>query len=192
MCSNDIIKQTIEKEIKMRKIYIVLTYTGTILSKIIKTYTKDEFSHVSLSLDKKLEYMYSFGRLNPYNPFIGGFVHEGIDIGTFKRFKRTKTNIYSMQINEGQYNKLIETIKEIEKQKKQYKFNSIGLFAIGFNLKVKRKYAFYCAEFVKYLLEQSGIETNLPEMIRPEDFKNLENIKLEYRGKLRKYNKSIN
>lgn len=53
------------------KIYIILTYTGTLLSKIIKFYTKDEFSHVSLALDIGLNKMYSFGRLNPYNPFIG-------------------------------------------------------------------------------------------------------------------------
>lgn len=39
----------------MKKIYIVLTDTGTVLSKIIKIYTKDEFAHVSISLDKGLK-----------------------------------------------------------------------------------------------------------------------------------------
>ena len=48
----------------MKKIYIILTHTGTMLSKIIKKYTKDEFSHVSIALDKELNRMYSFGRLN--------------------------------------------------------------------------------------------------------------------------------
>ena len=38
----------------MAKIYIILTHTGTVLSKIIKKYTKDEFSHVSISLDREL------------------------------------------------------------------------------------------------------------------------------------------
>ena len=53
----------------MKKVYIILTYSGTFLSKIIKYYTRDEFSHVSISLDSDLKKMYSFGRLNPYNPF---------------------------------------------------------------------------------------------------------------------------
>ena len=44
----------------MKKIYIVLTHTGTILSKIIKYWTKDEFSHVSIALDEDLKEMYSF------------------------------------------------------------------------------------------------------------------------------------
>ena len=39
----------------MEKIYIVLTHTGTLLSRLIKAWTKDEFSHVSISLDEKLD-----------------------------------------------------------------------------------------------------------------------------------------
>ena len=48
----------------MKKIYLVLAHTGTTLATIIKYYTKDEFSHVSIALDDELEEMYSFGRLN--------------------------------------------------------------------------------------------------------------------------------
>ena len=40
---------------KNTKIYIILTYTGTILSKIIKIFTRDEFAHVSISLDVNLK-----------------------------------------------------------------------------------------------------------------------------------------
>ena len=57
------------------KIYFILSYTGTILSRLVRIFTKDEFCHVSLSLDKNLTKMYSFGRINPYIAFIGGFVH---------------------------------------------------------------------------------------------------------------------
>ena len=64
----------------LRKIYIVLTYTGTILSRIVKFYTGKEYSHVSIALDENLEEMYSFGRLHPYVAFIGGFVHERINV----------------------------------------------------------------------------------------------------------------
>ena len=171
----------------MSKIYIVLTYTGTILSKIIKTYTKDEFAHVSIALDEELEELYSFGRLNPYNPFWGGFIHEGINKGTFKRFKKTKAAIYSLEIDEEQYKEIQETIENVRKSEKPYKFNSIGLFAVAFKMKIYKKHSFYCAEFVKYVLENSGIKTNLPKIVRPENFKELEGLNLEYKGKLRKY-----
>lgn len=169
------------------KIYIVLTYTGTILAKIIKYYTHCEFSHVSISLDEKLKRMYSFGRLNPYNPFYGGFIHESIRRGTFKRFKKTTAIIYSLEVSEQQYNDIINTISVIKQNRRKYKFNIIGLFAVALHLKIKRNMSFYCAEFVKYLLENSKIETRLPNIIKPEDFRKIPNLKPIYVGKLNQY-----
>lgn len=175
----------------MKKIYIILTHTGTILSQIIKYYTKDEFSHVSIALDADLEKMYSFGRLNPYNPFWGSFVHEYINKGTFKRFKNTRSEVYSIFITDEQYEKAKRTIEYFNNNKQKYKFNIIGLACVSINKKIIRKNTFYCAEFVKHILKVAGItEVNqLPEIIRPENFKQLKGITLEYEGLLRKYKK---
>ena len=89
----------------MKKIYIVMTQTGTILSRLVKLRTGCEYGHVSIALDENLDKMYSFGRLNPYNPFWGGFVHERINSGTFKRFSKTRARIYSLEIDDEQYEK---------------------------------------------------------------------------------------
>ena len=174
----------------MKKIYIVITHTGTTLSKIIKSYTKDEFSHVSIALDNELQEMYSFGRLHPYNPFWGGFVHEYIDKGTYKRFYKTKAKVYSYEVTEEQYEKLKNNIKQIEINKEDYKFNIIGLFAVGFHKKIGKEKSFYCAEFVKYVIEKANINMELPTIIKPEDFKNLEGSQEIYNGLLRKYNET--
>ena len=177
----------------MKKIYIILTYTGTILSKIIKCYTGDEFSHVSIALDPQLKKMYSFGRLNPYNPFWGGFVHERVNSGTFKRFSKTRARIYSLEVEDEQYEKLTNAIMYIKQLRRYYRFNILGLFAVGFNIKIRADKSFYCAEFVKYVLEQAKIETSLPELIRPDNFKQIENLKEEYDGllKLYEFNKKV-
>lgn len=172
---------------KDQEIYIVLTYTGTFLSRFIKIYTGDEFSHVSLSLDKNLNEMYSFGRLNPYNPFIGGFIHEKIDDGTFKRFPKTKAAIYALRVTPHQYNKIKQIIKVMKKERSNYKFNIIGLFAIGLNIKYQKANAFYCAEFVKYLIDEANININLPVLVKPNDFKKIEKLKLKYQGTLKNY-----
>ena len=177
----------------MKKIYIVLTHTGTTLSKIIKNYTKDEFSHVSIALDNKLQEMYSFGRLHPYNPFWGGFVHEGINFGTFKRFKKTLCRIYVLDVTEEQFDNVKGIIEYIKHSKQLHNFNVIGLFAVGFNMKISFENSFYCAEFVKYVIEKANIDmngNNLPEMIRPEDFKKLEDSSIIYDGLLRNYQSS--
>lgn len=173
----------------MKKIYVVLTYSGTWLSKVIKEFTKDEFSHVSISLDIGLEQMYSFGRLHPYNMFMAGFVQEKIQEGTFKRFYNTRTKVYELAVTEEQYNKVAENIELIKREKEKYKFNIVGLFAVGFHKKIGSKNSFYCAEFVKYVMEKAGIKTNLPEIVRPENFKQIEGLQEIYGGYLRNYQK---
>ena len=171
----------------MKKIYIILTHTGTALSKIIKGFTKDEFSHVSIALDIELKEMYSFGRLNPYNPFWAGFVHEYIDKGTFKRFYKTRAKVYSLEITNEQYKFINNNIDQIKNNKEDYKFNIIGLFAVGFHKKIKKQKSFYCAEFIKYVMEKADIKIDLPDIVKPEDFKNIKELQEIYGGLLRKY-----
>lgn len=171
----------------MKKIYIVLTHTGTMLSRIIKKYTKDEFSHCSIALDRELKEMYSFGRLNPYNAFWGGFVHEYIDKGTFKRFFRTVARVYSLEVTDEQYDAIKNKIYKIQEEKENYQFNVLGLFAAGFHKKIGKEHSFYCSEFVKYVIESAKVQTGLPDIVKPEDFKYIEGLQEVYSGLLRKY-----
>jgi len=171
----------------LKGIYIVLSHTGTFLSKIIKSFTKDEFSHVSISLDIDAKEMYSFGRLRAYNAFIAGFVHEYINKGTFRRFRNTRAKIYYLEVTNEEYCKVRNIIEKMKEDKEKYKFNILGLFAAGFHKKVKKRSSFYCAEFVKYVLDEAEIKTNLPDVVKPEDFKRLENLEEIYSGLLRQY-----
>ena len=73
------------------KIYIVLTDTGTLLSKAIGLYTRKDLNHASIAFDEELKEMYSFGRKQRHNPFVGGFVKENaapID----EHFRQSKGN----------------------------------------------------------------------------------------------------
>ncbi len=170
----------------MKKIYIVLTYTGTILSKVVKVYTRKEFSHVSIALDEDLKEMYSFGRLNAYNPFWAGFVQEAIDKGTFKRFKNTKALVYSLEVDEEQYDKIVKINRDIKNNRLDYNFNILGLIGVMVNHKIHRDKYFYCAEFVKYVLEQSNV-CSLPDLVKPEHFNDIDNLDIVYDGPLKKY-----
>ena len=172
----------------MCKIYIVLTYTGTILSRLVRFYTKEKYAHVSISLDEGLNEMYSFGRLNPYIPFIGGFVQESPDYGTFKRFSKTRTKIYSLEVDEEQYQDIKRIITDMSLNRENYRFNVLGMFAVPLHLRVKRENYFYCAEFVKYVLDNSNLVVDLPDLIKPNDFDHLVNGEEIYSGRLSEYN----
>ena len=70
---DDEIDRLMDGDIAMDKycLYIVLTSLNTVIARLIWIIKKDEFTHAAISLDKQLEYMYSFGRKYTYNPFIG-------------------------------------------------------------------------------------------------------------------------
>jgi hypothetical protein len=94
-------------------------------------------------------------------------------------------------VTDEQYEKAEKLIKYFENNKEKYKFNILGLACVSINKKIVRKNTFYCAEFVKHFLKMIGIAgiNDLPEIIRPENFKQLEGINLEYKGLLKKYKK---
>ena len=79
-------------------LYVVFSTTPFKIGKFIRFITGYNYNHVSVSLNKDLKKMYSVGRLNPYNTIIGGFVHESLDEGTFKRFYNATATIYEMDI----------------------------------------------------------------------------------------------
>ncbi|MCL1949461.1 MAG: hypothetical protein FWF59_06995 [Turicibacter sp.] len=57
-------------------VFVVLTRTSSVFSKLIGTYTRQPYDHASISFDAWLTEVYSFGRKKTGNPFVGGFVHE--------------------------------------------------------------------------------------------------------------------
>ena len=106
-----------------KSIYIVLSQTGTVFSRALKFFTHAEYNHASISLTPTLDKMYSFGRLNPYNPFIGGFVEEGKNIGTFKRFYKTQAMVLEFKVSPEKYNAIQYFIEYFKNNRKEFHYN---------------------------------------------------------------------
>ena len=56
-----------------KHIYILLTKTSSVFSRIIALFMGDKYTHSAISLDKNLDKMYSFGRKRINNPLLLGF-----------------------------------------------------------------------------------------------------------------------
>lgn len=172
----------------MKEIYIVLTQTGTMLANTIKFLKHTEYNHASISLDKELNSLYSFGRINPYMAFPASFVKEGIDIGTFKRFKNTKCKILKLNVEDEQYDLMTDKINYFADNKKKYKFNVPGLFYAAINVKKERPNSYYCSEFVKHTLDSGNVDTSMiPDVILPEHLLMIDGLEVVYEGLLREY-----
>lgn len=140
-----------------RQLYIVISQTGTLLSRILKQITGAEYNHASISLSRDLERMYSFGRRHPYNPFWGGFVIESPCTGTFKRFSETKVLVLSVSVTEEQHAELKEMLDVMWKRRRKYSYNYIGLCLAYFHVVWKQEGCYYCSEFVGELLTKVGL-----------------------------------
>lgn len=173
----------------MRDIYILLTDTGSVLTRVIKRFTNNPYNHVSIAFDEDLNKLYSFGRLQPNNPFFGGFVEESIYSGTFKRFEKTTCMILRLSIGNEEYDLLKHNLKTFTSNTDGYTYNLVGLIGAAFNVKVPRKSAYFCSEFEASLLYDSNLTLldKQPHCVRPYDFRSVDGVEIVYEGLLSDY-----
>ena len=87
----------------MKKLYIILSNTGSFPSKVIHFFTKDSYTHISLSLNAELTEMYTFGRKYLYSIYPGGYIKERIHQRMFKRFKKTRIIVFELAVDSVKY-----------------------------------------------------------------------------------------
>lgn len=138
-------------------LYIVLTRTNSTVSKLIGLFTKDEYTHAAISLDKDLNNMYSFARKYTFNPFIGRFKHEDLNEGLYKFSKNLPGAIIEIEVSKEQYEKAAKLVNDFIKNSNKYKYNYIGLIHNLLNKEVCYENRFLCSEFVYHILNQSDI-----------------------------------
>ena len=174
---------------KKHRIYILLTNSGSLLSKCIKKYTRKPYTHVSVAFDTNLEELYSFGRKIPRNPLYGGFVKEDVVNGTYARFPSTTCALYYLDVDQSQYRRLKREVLKFAIEEERYRYNLIGLIGVMVNIPVNRKYSYFCSQFVSEVLVNSGINLiNKPiGLTSPEDFRESLDANLIYEGQLRDY-----
>ncbi len=176
-------------EAPQQNIYIVLSQTGTILSRLLKLVTKKSYNHASISFDRDLYKMYSFGRRHAYNPFWGGFVEESPHWGTFKRFPKTEVLVLSLPVSSDKIENMHTMILDMLESKDSYSYNLRGLCLAAFNVYRKFEDCYYCSEFVKEVLCRSNVDgcEVLGEIVHPVSFLDIPQAEMIYRGRLCDY-----
>lgn len=171
-----------------KNLYIVVSQTGTIVSKIIQAVTRAKFCHVSVSLEENLATMYSFGRRYAYTPLFGGFIKETPQTGVFKRYPKTETVIFAFPLTGENYTKLHARLEEMDKNKKGWRYNYLGAILASVRKRYVKQGRYYCSEFIRELLLSHQLTDKiLPEVMLPKDFLSLFTENEVYRGRLRFY-----
>lgn len=168
------------------KIYIVVSQTGTLLSRILKLITGAEYNHVSLSLTKDLETMYSFGRKWAYNPFWGGMVKESPNHGTFKRFRKTEAVVLEVPVDDDLYKEMTDYLEKMYLEKENYHYNYLGLMLAAIKIHYHPTNHYYCSSFVKDVLVHFKLiaPNEMKKIVQPVHFMELFEEQKIYSGRL--------
>jgi hypothetical protein len=167
-------------------IYVVLTRTNTVISKLINLIKNDKYTHAAISLDKELNSMYGFGRKHSFNPFFGVFRKEELNKGVYKYHKNLPGAIIEIEVTKDQYENAKNLLNEFINNSDKYKYNYMGLIDGILNKEICYENKFICSEFVYHILKESNIADFKisRNLVRPQNFMNLES-KIIYEGNLK-------
>lgn len=138
-------------------IYVLLTDTDTIFTRIIKKYTSAPYNHASLALDKELNRLFSFGRRQANKPLSAGFVKEDIYAGTYRRYPNTQCALLRLNVTEEQYDLARYVVHNFQMKKDSYSYNLIGLLGIPLKINLTPKDSYFCSQFVAEVLRNLGL-----------------------------------
>lgn len=174
---------------KRDSIYVLLTDTGTLFTRLIKQFTNAPYNHASLALDIGLNQMYSFGRKQAKNPWTAGFVQEDVYEGTFRYFPNTRCVLLRLQVTRRQHDAVARFIRAVQQDRHAYRYNLLGLVGVLFKIRLHRKKAYFCSQFVAEALTSAGISlSGLPPMLAtPNDFLQHPSFEVIYEGSLYEY-----
>lgn len=172
-----------------QKIYVLLTDTGTMFTRLIKRFTAAPYNHASIVLDDLMTEVYSFGRKCPNNPWLGGFVEEDVYEGTFRHFPGTRCVLLSLNLSQRQYKEVKRIIRQYKAEEDSYRYNLIGLLGVLMRLDITRDRSYFCSQFVAETLRQSGVKLwdRSSSLVTPHDFMLHPAFEVMYEGMLYDY-----
>lgn len=152
-------------------IYIVLSDTGSVPSKVIALFTEKSHNHVSISFDRDLKTLISYNGGERVHP--PGLNAEMLEM--FAKKKDATIFIYKLAVSREQKEKMLNKIVEINQEGSAY--NLLGLVLH----KSYKPNMMYCSQFVYTLLKYVGAQyfEKSPATVRPTDL-----VELDYHRKL--------
>ena len=173
----------------MRKIYILISQTGTLFSRSIKWYTKQPYNHGAISTDKHFPVFWSFARRWPRLPFPGCFVKEEFNKGTYALFPDTDCIVLAFDAEDEKVEKVDAILDEHINSKKRYGYNYLTLISTVLLGKVveSKHHRRTCMEFVAYALSESDIHEfdKRIQLVHPMEVYNDFRENVVYKGKMR-------
>ena len=174
------------RETAMKTIYILLTRSGTLLSKLVYAATGASYTHASMAFDAELSCLYSSTRKNGYTMFPAGPSKEYLNKGVFRLRDDAPCALYTLEVSDEAYFRALHCAEEFMRHSEEYSFNTLGLILCGLHIRWQRRHHYFCSQFVSEVLQKSGaLELPKPStLMHPSDYAELPELRCLYRGTL--------
>ena len=170
----------------MKTIYILLTRSGTLLSKLVYAATGASYTHASMAFDAELSCLYSSTRKNGYTMFPAGPSKEYLNKGVFRLRDNAPCALYALEVSDEAYSHALCHAEDFMRHSEEYSFNTLGLILCGLHIRWQRRRHYFCSQFVSEVLQKSGaLELPKPStLMHPSDYAELPELRCLYRGTL--------
>ena len=171
----------------MKTIYILLTRSDTLLSRLVQFFTQDPYTHASISFDEGLQPLYSSARKNGETMFPAGPCTEVFHRGFYHKHQSIPCALYELRVDDETYEAARAEAQRFAKNSDLYSFNILGLILCKLNIPFHPRYKYFCSQFVAEILDRSSA-LELPKdtsLMKPMDYTRLPELKCRFRGLLR-------
>ncbi|MBR1987725.1 MAG: hypothetical protein IKA36_01665 [Clostridia bacterium] len=169
---------------KIRPIYIcLLGINSKLRSRVIKQYTKSEFSHAMISLDPSLDATYSFStQQNQDGTYHSGFNPENPEIW-LNTDKDATLAVHTLFVTDTVYNRIKDIINWYIDHRLETKYDLMGILRIPFKLSADpaERFKMICSQFVYSILNIANIymqKEKSANLVTPEDIYRIEDPRI--------------
>lgn len=163
---------------KKYNLYILLTKFPDAGSRAIKALTGFNYTHASIGLEEDMNTFYSF----TYK----GFIVEEITRYLKPEREPFPCQLYVLEVSEKVYLATKKVLQYFVNMKPFFKYSKLGVVLGLFHVPCKRRYHYFCSQFVATVLEQTKA-TKLRKssaLYFPKDFRRLKGVRLCFQGNL--------
>ncbi len=171
----------------MKTIYILLTRSDTLLSRVVQLLSDAPYTHTSISFDHCLQPLYSSARKNGVTMFPAGPTTEVFHRGFYYTHRDIPCILYELTVPDEVYEAARAEARRYARDSHLYRFNILGLLLCRLQIPYHPRNKYFCSQFVAEILAQSGALV-LPKdtsLMRPMDYTQLPQLTYRYRGRLR-------
>ena len=132
-----------------KKIYLLLSRFFNTGAKIIDILTGCYYSHTSIGLDEDMNTFYTF--------VVKGFLIEDINRYGNKANFELPCQLYELEVTADEYDRIKRILRFFVKNKDKMQYTQFGLAMALLRIPFKRKYKYFCSEFVAEVLKRGKV-----------------------------------